>query len=399
MKEKPNEQPCSIDCKVSEEDRVFASETTAETHDIKHKEELVDKDDIREAPKQDKATLIFKISLIPYALLIIYAICCAIFGYASAGFLETYTAYGLDAIFQVLLWEGIRFTIIPIFPICLIYQVIYLFIYLVVKRDRKLAKKFSIFLLVIAAIVIVSVSTVEIRRRELIVTGTEMVNSYLIEKFGEEKFNNMQIVSARLGRGDIFGNRLPELSCIISTSLMENDFEVTLSLENGTLSDTFSSVVIETNQFEEKLAERFINSLPQLPSNVEISMKASITNFHEVYEPSYTNEELLKKFEAEYIIYSFDIKVEQYAQEEALDIVKNLCVTYYDLLKNHSNVEPRIKFYFLIKTDRFESWPYEYYADGYIRKISNNQAEIEFGAYTLEGGKKTIEEFKEIFDI
>lgn len=72
---------------------------------------------------------IFIITFIPYIYLFTIALYYAIFGYdVYTWILPTYvkTIYGLDALFETLFIYGFKFSIIPIFPLCLIYQIIYL---------------------------------------------------------------------------------------------------------------------------------------------------------------------------------------------------------------------------------------------------------------------------------
>ncbi|MDR2558314.1 MAG: hypothetical protein LBC86_02040 [Oscillospiraceae bacterium] len=80
---------------------------------------------------------LFIISFVPFVLLLVYACYSAVFGYYSTPLLPSggggWTLYGMEAIFEVMFWYGLAFTIIPILPICLIYQIVYLSVIFVNK--------------------------------------------------------------------------------------------------------------------------------------------------------------------------------------------------------------------------------------------------------------------------
>lgn len=80
--------------------------------------------------------IIFIISFLPYVILLLISLYHAIFGYdLYTMILPTYvkTLYGMEAFLQTLIWNSIRLCFIPILPICLIYQLIYLITYIFKK--------------------------------------------------------------------------------------------------------------------------------------------------------------------------------------------------------------------------------------------------------------------------
>lgn len=71
---------------------------------------------------------LFIISFLPFVFLIIFALYNAIVGYdVYTMILPTYvkTIYGIEAFKEVLFWYGLSFIIIPVLPVCFIYQVVY----------------------------------------------------------------------------------------------------------------------------------------------------------------------------------------------------------------------------------------------------------------------------------
>jgi hypothetical protein len=88
--------------------------------------------------KLNKYKLFFLISFIPFLLLLIFACYNAIFGYYDAPLLPSggggITYYGFEAIKYTIFWYGLGLTIIPVFPVCVVYQLIYL----IVSANKKI---------------------------------------------------------------------------------------------------------------------------------------------------------------------------------------------------------------------------------------------------------------------
>lgn len=81
--------------------------------------------------------VLFFISFLPYIILILISIYHAILGYDIYTWINhqyVETINGIDAFTETLFWNGITFSIIPILPISLIYQIIYIVIYFKNKR-------------------------------------------------------------------------------------------------------------------------------------------------------------------------------------------------------------------------------------------------------------------------
>lgn len=79
------------------------------------------------------------LSFIPFIFLILYSLYHAIFGYdVYTWILPVYlrTIYGWDAFFEVFLWTAIAMCVIPILPICFIYQIIYFIKHFIRVKSR-----------------------------------------------------------------------------------------------------------------------------------------------------------------------------------------------------------------------------------------------------------------------
>ena len=74
-----------------------------------------------ETKGQKTARVFFWISFVPAVLLLMYGVYCAF-----AGFDFFSTSYGLEGFVNAVLVMGLIFCVIPVFPVCIIYQLVYL---------------------------------------------------------------------------------------------------------------------------------------------------------------------------------------------------------------------------------------------------------------------------------
>ncbi|MDE7363858.1 MAG: hypothetical protein K2N27_03065 [Ruminococcus sp.] len=95
--------------------------------------------------------IILILSFAPYVFCLLYGICSAIFGF---GFIFN-TSYGFDAFMISIVLMGLLLCYYPVIPICLIYQLVYLAVFIMKKRNISLSKK-SIWLIsgIIAVILV-----------------------------------------------------------------------------------------------------------------------------------------------------------------------------------------------------------------------------------------------------
>lgn len=91
--------------------------------------------------KYDKTKIIFILSFIPYIVLILFTIYSAIFGFRYSFFTTSTVVYGIEAIKAIMLFYGVGFCIIPVFPTCIVYQIIYLVLN---KKRKKNVEKLNI---------------------------------------------------------------------------------------------------------------------------------------------------------------------------------------------------------------------------------------------------------------
>ena len=92
---------------------------------------------MRERKKLSKKAIVAKvflwISILPYAYIIIHSVISAFVG-GGTGFK---TSYGVEAFLSTLVVLALYLTVlIPILPVCLIYQVIYIIVKIIIKRKK-----------------------------------------------------------------------------------------------------------------------------------------------------------------------------------------------------------------------------------------------------------------------
>ena len=75
--------------------------------------------------------IILILSFAPYIFCLLYGICSAIFGF---GFIFS-TSYGFDAFMSSIVLMGLLLCYYPVIPICLIYQLVYLAVFVMKKRN------------------------------------------------------------------------------------------------------------------------------------------------------------------------------------------------------------------------------------------------------------------------
>jgi len=83
--------------------------------------------------KQKKASLVLLvISFLPITLIVLYSLTCMLTGYETGFFGSSATYYGGQAFCEAFLWSCLGFTVIPILPLMLVYQIVY-----IVRKIRK----------------------------------------------------------------------------------------------------------------------------------------------------------------------------------------------------------------------------------------------------------------------
>lgn len=141
--------------------------------------------------KQNKKLFtMFLISFIPY-LFIVYS---CIFGIEFGFFSNVSTYYGLEAIFLALIIG----CLIPVYPIILIFQIVFTMKkYKVFSNSQKKIFK-SIITILLLLLIVPSILYAIISKKDLSTNYNKdkvIIEKYLKDKYGEKNYNNMEITN------------------------------------------------------------------------------------------------------------------------------------------------------------------------------------------------------------
>ncbi|NLK23665.1 MAG: hypothetical protein GX309_06715 [Clostridiales bacterium] len=93
--------------------------------------------------RKTKFKIVFFISFIPYIWILLRALYYSIFGYKKFTWVLSYyvgTDYGIEAFKNSIILDGFALCICGIIPICVIYQIVYIF-FIMKKRGCEITPK------------------------------------------------------------------------------------------------------------------------------------------------------------------------------------------------------------------------------------------------------------------
>ena len=328
--------------------------------------------------KKSISYIIYLLSFIPY----LYLIYVCIFGIEFGIFTTGSTYYG----FKAIILAFCLFSIIPIYPTILIFQIIYtLKKYKTFDKKRKKTIK-SIILFIIILLIIPSIFYLAYEKHELnttLLADKLVIEEYLINTFGEEHYKNMEIIE-------------PDRICTfytIKTPLVNYAFDIYLNESRTEIeSSTFIDDFCQKNNLYQKM-DYYLTSKFNLPDNIEIN--SSITNINldmKNYDPNDNAEKLLSQ--CEFSIESFYIYIDVFNKDEIINLIKNYFVKYHNTLQPYYSHD-WIRFHIKLNSND------DYFAEITIyntSKISDKLC-LHFRGYTDSYGIKTIENFKEYIDL
>ncbi len=323
--------------------------------------------------KVSKLFILFLLSFLPYLLMGYFSALGMNFGLFSS----SYMIYGFEALLLVL----ITCSVLPIYPVALIFQIIYL-----IKRYKTLTKKCKqitkctiigvIVVTLVPSLIYMAIDKIEIASN--FKSDKIVIENYLKDEFGEEHFEDMEILE-----NDAVYN-----SYSVKTPLLDDSFYVELSEDRTEVSGTsFYDIFSMVNHLNDKLSKRLTEQYG-LPENVKIKT-ASLNYDISKYSNSSNVDDLLD--DCEYKISSVYIYVDSYDKQEIVDIIKDYylkCEFPLGEYNNESGEESQIlDFYVLIDDD--------YYANVFVYKLSQqpDTLVLNFRGYTDSEGT-TIEDSK-----
>ncbi len=303
--------------------------------------------------KINKLFVLYIISFLPY----LYLIYSCIFGIELGFFSSTSTYYGFTAIIIAF----VSLSIVPIYPILLIFQIIYTIKKYKIFSDiqRKVLKVTIIILLLL--LIVPSIIHLINSKNNLNTTYNQdkiIIENYLKDEFGEKYYNNMEIIKP---------SRI-STNYEIKTPLLKETFELSLNEKRTKItSNSFYEDFIDENDLNDKLSN-YLNQYYKFPEYLELN--SSIDKFD--IKDSNNIDNLLKN--CSYKIDSFNITKEDYNKEEIIKIIKDyfinydqILTTYYDKSYLMFNAKVNNKSYASIQTikDKYEAGSIKLIFSGY----------------------------------
>ncbi len=273
--------------------------------------------------KAEKSFVLYIVSFIPY-LFLVWSV---IFG-IDFGFFYSATYYGFEAL-VIALAVG---SLIPVYPIVLIFQIVY-----TVKRHKRLSKKSKrlvkgivitlLTLLLIPSLIYWATKKHEVKKIDE--ADRIVIERYLKETYGEQHYQEMEIlekdyvstlyyIRTPLLNGDLFSVQLDESR----TKIIIDDFE-----------ESF----IREKQLSERMSKRLAKEYG-LPATIELNVKVkSITPDVKNYDESFVTDSLLD--DCEYDISSIEIHTESLEKAAVTQLLSEFYASYSELLEEHYSGE------------------------------------------------------------
>lgn len=286
--------------------------------DKSNKKKNKEKDNIVQS-KLSKSFLLYIISFIPYFFLI-YS---CIFGIDFGFFGNTSTYYGFEALFIA----GIVGCVIPIYPIILIFQIIYTIKkYKTFTINKKRILKYIIFSIISLILIPSFINMIRENNKANTTFDNDkiVIEKYLIKEFGEQHYKNMEIVK---NNGIIS-------RYTIKTPLLDYGFSIELNEDRTNIIDsTFYEEFINDNNVTEML-NLHLADVYDLPNNIKVETSISNINLDiKNYDKSFDLKLLLE--DCKYNIKSITIYTESLEMQDVTETIKDFYVNYSKILDEH----------------------------------------------------------------
>lgn len=243
-------------------------------------------------------TVFFFLSYLPFVPLIEVGI----HGTQSGLFGGPYI-YGFDAIANYFFW----LCVVPIYPICILYQLIFGIAYI---RKRKVLKIVTIA--VVASLVTAILAAgiyYEVKKKELIDADRELIIEYLSDKYGEEVTSDITVTLTNYD----------DRQYRVTSPVLPDDgyFYVYTSTADGFYDDLFETYMRWDETFEEDF-EDYINEQYDMPENMSLECVPS-----SVYFGDFTyGDEHSELFESvEYTVLGVCVEEGDLTDDEVVDII------------------------------------------------------------------------------
>lgn len=211
--------------------------------------------------------------------------------------------YGFDAIANYFLW----LCVVPIYPICILYQLIFGIAYI---RKHKVLKIVTIA--VVASLVTAILAAgiyYEVKKKELIDADRELIIEYLSDKYGEEVTSDITVTLTNYD----------DRQYRVTSPVLPDDgyFYVYTSTADGFYDDLFETYMRWDETFEEDF-EAYINEQYDMPDNMSLECVPG-----SVYFGDFTyGDEHSELFESvDYTVHGVCVEEGDLTDDEVVDII------------------------------------------------------------------------------
>lgn len=249
---------------------------------------------------------IFFLSYLPFVLLIEYG-----FHGTQAGLFGGPYIYGFEAMANCFVW----LCFIPVYPVCIIYQLIFGILYI---RKHKILKLITIAVVVsiITAILIAGV-TFEFKKAKKLSIAREEITEYLADKYGEGVTEGITI---RIEDYD------DDSYNVTSPVLPDHYGFFNVSGSDGSYSDTLTNGFTYANTDYLPALEAYLDDLYDLPDNYDIQVFVDNIYFGD-YRDGDDYESLFDV--SDYNVQGIEVRVDSIDDEEVLSLINNVYVNEY----------------------------------------------------------------------
>lgn len=246
------------------------------------------------------------------------------FGFAGTheGLLGGPMIYGLDAELNVALW----LCVIPVIPVCFLYELVFGIVYIARSKDKKLKKGTGIFLLAVLLFVASPCIFWAIRYQAKTLIDSASIRAYLKDTYGETAAREAKI------RMDEFDEDYPYYE--ISTPILPKGktFDLSYSEYKGRYQDNLENCINWSSEGFSEDFNGYLDDKYQLPSNMHFEAYfdgANLGDYH--YGDDYTEFFPTAKYRIGKVYYDTDYTDKNTLQNIPVDVYEN----YYPLFEDH----------------------------------------------------------------
>ena len=255
--------------------------------------------------------VLFFSSYLPYLFLVEAAINGFVLGLAG----ESYV-YGFEAVCELF----VLLCIFPVYPVCILYQLIYGIVY--IRKRKKLKIAAIAVVAVLVAAIFASCFYYEIRKRHQINEDKGYIIEYLSDKYGDDIASDISISMIN-----------PEERCYRVTShVLPDSARFTVYAADGT--DNLVGIFEQYNEDFHEDFENYLAEVYDLPENMSISVMITDIEFGD-YRCGDDYERLFDG--VDYKVAGITVDVMDLSSDDAIEIVSSVMRDQYPLFEGNTS--------------------------------------------------------------